>query len=197
MLLQIPDGYSLCTYPKPLPGEPERVAGTLQSVGQGEYCHIVKQEPLEAPVGVEEALQETSAEALLCLKLESGPVVQSPVVKSPVRERRTRQRRADKAIQCGPSDCAGLLHCGTCPFVTRYPSALEKHLRTHPKGPMKCNLCSSTFSTTKQLRAHMRSHTATKGIFQCKQCSFSAASRHYLYKHKMEKHAKLSLMYLD
>ena len=80
----------------------------------------------------------------------------------------------------------GQLHCDYCGRVFPYPSAMEKHIRSHTKEkPYKCGICDKAFTQQYNLCQHLLTHpkTSTKTPFKCGFCDKAFNQKFSLSRH--------------
>ncbi|XP_077547292.1 uncharacterized protein LOC144159582 isoform X2 [Haemaphysalis longicornis] len=80
----------------------------------------------------------------------------------------------------------GKFSCEVCPYVTKYKSHFEQHIRVHTgEKPFKCDICSRAFSQLSTLKEHKHSHMGEK--VTCEVCSLELSSNRSLKRH-MRRH---------
>ena len=88
------------------------------------------------------------------------------------------------------STIAGPYCCSICLRTSSSFGNLCEHARIHLPPPA-CKICSSQFSSQKDLRGHMSCHITHKDLFTCTACSWSFKSKEGMNNHLMKFHTNI------
>ncbi|KAG9330470.1 hypothetical protein JZ751_024267, partial [Albula glossodonta] len=83
-----------------------------------------------------------------------------------------------------PGRGARVFACASCPFRTRYPNHLARHMKTHSGDkPYKCPLCDYASAHFDNLKRHHRVHTGEKP-YKCQLCDYACGNLANLKRHQ-------------
>ncbi|XP_037749522.1 zinc finger protein 513 isoform X1 [Chelonia mydas] len=73
--------------------------------------------------------------------------------------------------------------CSLCPFATRYPNHLARHMKTHSgEKPFPCPLCPYASAHLDNLKRHQRVHTGERP-YKCPLCAYACGNLANLKRH--------------